>query len=161
MCLVVSVEVTESCSRSVELTKSQAIVPILHPLWFYPVSKGLEFFIIFAGRFLTSDDQITGMIHDGSIRTLKIVPNGSQNGAGLFLIRIVSEMKFNVARVVTLKYRHDVVDTADGKENEMFALGVHERSENGVLVQLELGLAMSRRQPRRPDANQREPSRDC
>lgn len=62
------------------------------------------------------------MVHDSSIRALKVVANGNQHSAGFSLVRIVSEVESDVARVVTLEECHHVIDAADGKEDKVLTL---------------------------------------
>lgn len=67
-------------------------------------------------------------------------------------------MQLHVASVITLESGHGVVHTADGEEDEMLAFGVYKGSEDGIVVQLEFGLAVPWCQPWSPDPDEREPS---
>lgn len=67
-------------------------------------------------------------------------------------------MKNNFARITAAEDGQDVGDAADRKKNHMSALGRKERAHDCILVKLKLVSAVSRCKPRRPYADDGEPS---
>jgi hypothetical protein len=61
-------------------------------------------------------------------------------------------------RVTAAEEGDHVVDAAYSKEHHMLALRRKERTEQGIFVEFELRLAMSRGEPRGPGPDQGKPS---
>ena len=87
------------------------------------------------------------MINGGSVSVVEAIANRS-NYRGLLLSgAVVSDPEENTAGIITSQHRQDVVDAANGEENQVSPSGIDKRTQDGILVEREVRPSLPRYEP--------------
>ena len=85
------------------------------------------------------------MEHGPTYRNLKRVCNSNDDMTGAFLLTIIASLNDDIAVIVMLKDREDILYTTNSQAHDMCSIRAQERSKHTVFVQNKLISSLTRR----------------